>query len=242
MRAGARTDDDGIRLRDRLKPGGTIGSLADDAALRGFAAFDEIADDDEAGLEADPDLQAIGSFQAADRVDERQAGPHRPLDVVLMRLRVAEIGHDAVAHRPCDEAVKAGDRVGDAAPVSGEDRSEILRVQPRREVGGADEVAEHHRELSSLGGGARVRRSVGGAGPVGARLTAFACERFSAVRAKFRGGRGPMAASRAGDGQRRAAFAAKPAPFGHFRPASRAIHAAPHVFADARLAEQPRRT
>ena len=41
------------------------------------------------------------------RLDERQPGAHRALGIVLVRLRIAEIDEDAVAHVLGDEAAEA---------------------------------------------------------------------------------------------------------------------------------------
>jgi hypothetical protein len=67
-----------------------------------------------------------------------------------MRLRVAEIDEHAVSHVFGDIAAEAGDGVGDGAMISADDLAQILGIEPRRERGRADQVAEHHRELTPL--------------------------------------------------------------------------------------------
>ena len=89
--------------------------------------------------------------QSADRLDHRQPGAHRPLGIVLMRPRIAEIDQHPVAHVLGDKAVEAADRIGDGAVVVADQLAQILRVKTRRERGRADEVAEHHRQLPAFG-------------------------------------------------------------------------------------------
>ena len=89
--------------------------------------------------------------KSADRLDHRQPGAHRPLGIVLMRLRIAEIDQHPVAHVFGDKAVEAADRLGDGAVVGADQLAQILRVKPRRERGRADQIAEHHRQLPAFG-------------------------------------------------------------------------------------------
>jgi hypothetical protein len=90
-------------------------------------------------------------IEAADSVDCAQPRSHRPLGVVLMRLRVTEIDQYAVAHVAGDEAIEPSDNLHDGAVISGDDLSQILGIEPRRQRHRADKIAEHHRELPSLG-------------------------------------------------------------------------------------------
>ena len=115
---------------------------------------DQIADHDQAGGDADPHLQRrrrpASSFATASI--KRQPGPHRALGVVLMRLRIAEIGEHAVAHVLGDEpAERAATISATAAVIGADDLAQILGIEPGRERGRADEIAEHDRELAALG-------------------------------------------------------------------------------------------
>ena len=60
-------------------------------------------------------------------------GAHRPLGVVLVRLRIAEIDEHAVAHVLGDEAVEAGDRLGA--------RSDDRRAMTSRRSSGSSRAA-----------------------------------------------------------------------------------------------------
>ena len=95
--------------------------------------------------------KSLSRRQSADRLDDRQPGAHRPLGIVLMRLRIAEIDQHAVAHVFGDKAVEAADRLGDRVVVGADQLAQILRVKTGRERGRADQIAEHHRQLPAFG-------------------------------------------------------------------------------------------
>src|SRR5215472_6055303 len=76
----------------------------------------------------------------------------------LVCTRIAEIDEDAVAHVLGNEAVERGDSFADRAMIGSNDLAEILGIEPRRERGRADQIAEHHRQLSAFGFGAHRRR------------------------------------------------------------------------------------
>ena len=159
--AGRGGDDDRIRLGQPLHPGGEVRRIADDRLLPRRAGAQQIANDDEAGGDADAQPQPLRRFQRADGIDQGQSGPDRPLGVVLMRLRIAEIDQNPVAHVFGDKAVEAGDRVGDAAVVGADHLAQILGIKPRRQRGRADQIAEHHRDLAPLGIGGLWRQGDG---------------------------------------------------------------------------------
>ena len=97
-----------------LQPGGEVRRLADDPALLCGTLADQIADHGEPGGDAEPHAQILARRQSADRLDHRQPGAHRPLGIVLMRLRIAEIDQHPVAHVLGDKAVEAADRLATA--------------------------------------------------------------------------------------------------------------------------------
>jgi taurine dioxygenase len=70
----------------------------------------------------------------------REGKPRRP-----------EIDENSIAHVLGDEAVGAHDDIGHGAMVSGDDVAQILGIEPRRQFGRADKVAEHHRQLPAFG-------------------------------------------------------------------------------------------
>ena len=73
---------------------------------------------------------ALGAaLQPADAVDKCQAGPHRLLGIMLLRLRIAEIGEDAVAHILGDIAPEPGDHLGDGGVIGPEHLAQIFRIE-----------------------------------------------------------------------------------------------------------------
>ena len=67
-----------------------------------------------------------------------------------MRLRIAEINENAVAHVPGDEAIEPGDDFADRTVICADDLTQILGIEPSRELGRTDQIAEHHRQLPAL--------------------------------------------------------------------------------------------
>ena len=96
---------------------------------------------------------------------DAERGAYRPLRVVLVRARIAEVGEDAVAHQPRDDAVVPLDDLGAVLPVRLDHFGELFRIEAQRQARRLHDVAEHHGELAALGaarGGHRVdHRKVG---------------------------------------------------------------------------------
>ena len=80
-----------------------------------------------------------------------------------MRLWVAEINEHAVAHVSGDEAIEFGDDFGNGAVIGADDLTQIFGIEPRGELGRADQIAEHHCQLAAfrLFGAKRPRRCRG---------------------------------------------------------------------------------
>ncbi len=153
-------------LGEHLQPGGQVRGLTDYAALLCGTRADQIADHDQAAGDAEPHIQRLRRRDPADRVDDGEPGAHRPLGVVLMRLRVAEIDQHAVAHVLGDKTGEAGNRVGDAAMIGADYLAQILGIVAGRQRRRADQIAEHHGELTPLGiagSGGRHGRGLGDA-------------------------------------------------------------------------------
>ena len=65
------------------------------------ALADQLADHDQAGRDADPRRERHARaawLEPRHRLDQLEPGAHRPLGVVLVRLRPAEVGEHAIAH------------------------------------------------------------------------------------------------------------------------------------------------
>ena len=119
---GARADENRIGLGQRLQASGEIWRLAGDRALSGGTRAEQIANDDDAGYDADACLEraAVGAFQLSQCIDDRQAGADCMLRRIFIGLRIAEIGEHTIAHelrheavepryRPCADVLEAAD-------------------------------------------------------------------------------------------------------------------------------------
>src|SRR5262249_40215269 len=82
--------------------------------------------------------------------DQCQPGAHRALGIVLVRLRIAEIGEYAIARVSSDEPTRPGDLLGTAAVVGANDFPQVLSIEPCRERCRVDKIGEHNRDLASL--------------------------------------------------------------------------------------------
>ena len=135
-RAGA--DHHGPGLGQRLQPGREVGRLADRVALaRPTLTAAGVANHHRAGGDADPGPErgAARRREPGDRPDELEPGADRALGVVLVRLRVAEVGEDAIAEELGEMAAVAGDHHRAGVVVAPDQLPEVLWVEPRREGG-----------------------------------------------------------------------------------------------------------
>jgi hypothetical protein len=84
--------DDRVRLGQRLQPGGEVRRLTVDRLFLRRAFPDQIADDHQPGGDPDPRFELDGSdIEATDSVYDAQPSPDRPISIILMRSRVAEM-------------------------------------------------------------------------------------------------------------------------------------------------------
>ena len=116
-----------------------------------------------------------GVSSSASASIDREPGPDRPLGLVLVRLRPAEIGEHAVAHVLGDVPAPALDHLGAGVLIGADHRAHVLGIEPRRQLGRAHQVAEQHRQLPPLGLGwaRRWRRQAVGS----QRFVLTGCER-----------------------------------------------------------------
>ena len=157
------SDDDGVRFGDRLKARREVRRLADTPPAPGRARA-ERSPTITTQSRSDPHLQgsAGDGFELRRRFEEFEPCAHRAFRVVFMGLRIAEIGQHAVAHVFGDETAVALNACRRAPMVGADDVSHVLGVEPARQRCRADEIAEHHCELATLGlrWGGRGGRSV----------------------------------------------------------------------------------
>ncbi len=146
-------NDDAVGFGDPLQPRGEVRRVAHDPAFPRFSRTKEIADHHDPRRDPHPHMQrAACCLKFRHGLDDRMPGPDGALGVMLMRLRIAEIGQHAVAHVFSDEAALARNQSRAALVIGRDDAPHILGIEPRGKLGRADEVAEHHRELAALCG------------------------------------------------------------------------------------------
>ena len=148
-----RRNDDRAGLREALQPGSDVRRVSDRCLLLRRIAADEVADHHEPGRNRDSYLDPLPRAQRPHCGDDVEARAHGALRVVLMRAGIAEIGEDAVADEPGDHAVVGRDDLRTSDPIDTDHLPHVFRIEPRRERGRADQVAEHDGEVTPLGVG-----------------------------------------------------------------------------------------
>ena len=96
-----------------------------------------------------------GVCSRATACDHRQPGAHRPLGLVLVRLRPAEVGEHPVAHVLGDVALAARDRARHSVLVGADDVAHVLGIEPAASSVEPTRSQNMHRQLPPLG--ARLR-------------------------------------------------------------------------------------
>src|ERR1700730_2175034 len=134
--------------------------------------------------------------------EDRQACARGTLGVIVVRFRIAEIGHHAVAEVLRDMPAEALDCLRRRTMVLADDLSPLFRIEMPCYLGRADQIAEKHRQMSPLALKIVVRfntrRGRGGS-----------IERCCAFVTKFCSGFVVCAAARTFRHHRRSTFAAK---------------------------------
>ena len=126
-------DDDHVRLGQHLQARCQIRRLTDGAALLRFSRANRVADHDQPSRNPDTGLQQCARLKHGDGGDQLQSRPDRPLRVVLLSLRVAEVYQDTVAHVVRHEATEALHGLCDALLVGRDNLAEVFRVYASRE-------------------------------------------------------------------------------------------------------------
>jgi hypothetical protein len=106
-----------------------------------------------AGRDAHAGLQPhLGAgLEPTDRLDQLKPGAHRPLGIVLVRFRPAEVGEHPVAQELGKVSLEPADDIRAGRLIAPHHLAQILGIEPRRQLGRADEVAEQHGQLAALG-------------------------------------------------------------------------------------------
>ena len=156
-------DDNRVRFGKPLKPCRKIRGLTDDRLFLGGALTEQITDDYEARGDTDTHLQRgrLARIELGHGFDQGEARAHRLFGVLLMCLRVTEISQHAVTEILGNKAAGPGDHLGATAVIGADDVAQLLRIEPRRQCRGTDEVGEHDRELAAFGFGSLAAGAVG---------------------------------------------------------------------------------
>jgi hypothetical protein len=84
-------------------------------------------------------------------IENAQSGVDGPLRVILMRLRPAEVYHQAIAEVLGNVGVVAFNDLGAGGLIGADDISQVLRIELAGKPGGVGKVAKHHGELAAFG-------------------------------------------------------------------------------------------
>jgi hypothetical protein len=108
-----------------------------------------------AGVHADAQSQRAvfeveRPIQPLDRGDQREAGAHRPLGVVVAGARNAEYRHHRIAYELLENAAVSRDGFPRGGEVGVLNHRDVLRVESLRQHREADEVGEEHRHHAPL--------------------------------------------------------------------------------------------
>jgi len=206
-----------------LQAGGEVRRFTDDRLFLRRSFANQIADNHQPGGNPNARLEPDGfDIEATDSVDRAEPRSHRPLGIVLMRSRVAEINQHPVAHEFSDKAIVLADTLIHGSVIGADHLSQVFRIEPRGQRRRAHKIAEHHRELAALS-------------PIGARWRPSSCRRWTgdladglaATTAELGSGLVLEAAGRAGRRQWHPALGAKAPGRCVFRHALWAAHMVP---------------
>ena len=144
-----RCDQHRSRLGGGLSAGGDVGRFPEHFA-RGvddhLAAFD---------ADANGKLWSAGRHVSAVHLGHRlldaQGGPNGSFRVILLRLRIAEASHEPIAELLEHPPAKRRHRLRGLIEIAVDEIAPVLDVRSSRELGRADEVAEHDGDRAPFG-------------------------------------------------------------------------------------------
>jgi len=140
-----------------------VRSLSDDHLLLRRLLADGVTDDDHAGCNSNPHLQGLPGRkqELADLRHEIEPNPHGAFSIVLVRLRVAEIGEESVAHVSGDIPAHPSDHRGATSLEPADHVAQVLGIERGRQKRRADEIAKKDGQLASLRLGLRQGGALG---------------------------------------------------------------------------------
>jgi hypothetical protein len=149
---GARHNDHS-RIRQGLQPSRNVRRGADHRLIPQRALGAEIADHDQARRDADAHRKRFlrARLEAANGGNDIEPRPYGSLRVVLVRARIAEIGQYPVAAELGEEPVIGQHDTGAGGVIGVDHGSHVLRIESVRKGSRANQIADHHREVTTLG-------------------------------------------------------------------------------------------
>ena len=132
--------------------------------LAGFPFAHQVANDDQTRRNADASGKggAPAVLQTRNRLEStRSPGANSALCLIFMGPRPTKIREHAIAKEFGDVTLEARDLAHHRVLIELNELTHLLRVEPGCELGRADEIDEHHRELPPFGLGRRRQRLVG---------------------------------------------------------------------------------
>ena len=119
-------------LGGALDAGGNVGCVAEDFASR--VDYDRAAFEADTGGEGREATRGVSRVKVSKGAQDREAGASGTLRIILLRLRIAEQGHDPVAELFQNVAAVLGDRIRGFVEVAPHKLSPVLCVELRREA------------------------------------------------------------------------------------------------------------
>src|SRR5262249_17754220 len=132
--AGSLVDDNCSRVSEGLKTCCQVWWIAHHRHLQRGTRADCVTNYHKTSSDSDPSAQRTGRtrerVQIMNGLDHDQAAVDCPLRVILMRLRISEIGKYPVTKVARDEAAEPNNKAGDRTMERRNHGSEVLRGQP----------------------------------------------------------------------------------------------------------------
>src|SRR5216683_1115435 len=152
---GGVADQDDPRLGELLQPRGQVRGVAHRGVVHAQVVADG-AHHHEAGVRAHPELEGylLAGVEPQrpfrKRAPDPDRGQHRAPRVILVRDRRAEERHEAVAQELVDGALEAVDLAERPLEEGAEQRVHAVGPELLGQYGGADQIAEQHRDRLAL--------------------------------------------------------------------------------------------
>jgi hypothetical protein len=140
-----------------LQASGQVRSLSDDHLLLRRLLADGVTDDDHAGCNSNPHLQRLPGRkqELTDLRHEIEPNPHGAFSIVLVRLGVAKVDKESVAHEAGHMPAHPSDHRGATTLESADHVAQVFGIERSRQSRRADEIAKKDGQLASLGLGLR---------------------------------------------------------------------------------------